>query len=47
MDLKLVFWELSAQNIYNKKGLQTGSLSSNSLNIRAKDWWKDNFSAHS
>ena len=24
MDLKLVFWELSPKNIYNKKGLQTG-----------------------
>ena len=24
MDLKLVFWELSPQNIYNKNGLQTG-----------------------
>ena len=24
MDLKLIFWELSPQNIYDKKGLQTG-----------------------
>ena len=24
MDLKLIFWEVSPQNIYDKKGLQTG-----------------------
>ena len=27
-ELKLVFWELSSQNIYDKKGLQTGFLKS-------------------